>query len=370
MSIRSRALDLIWHRRLSDEAGPFDPGQVRKILVVRNDNIGDVICTTPALDALKQAFPQAHIAALVCTLAQEAMEGHRALDALYVYPKAKHKVHGPIRSHLILANLLAELKKEQFDLAVAFRANFSTSQAWLAYASGARWRLGPRAEGKRKSVGFYYNLPAEPPPVDLHEVQRCFHLLSQISVDTEPKSLYLKVPGPALQKARKWLHEHGLKDTGPLVVVNMTRWAYRPDRHWPDERWQELLQGIAQRGWPLAVSHAPADRNWVKELLAGLKNPPPVFWSRSLKEFGALASLARPFVTAEGGPMHIGAAVDAPLVVLWGRTALNNWRPWDADARILQAGGDVSRISVDEVLAAVGEYTAAPGDEEKRNLAK
>ena len=86
-------------------------------------------------------------------------------------------MHGPVRSHLILARLLSRLKKERFDLAVCFRSNFSSSQAWLAYASGARWRLGPRAEGKRAGMGFFYNLPCDPPPRDMHEVRRCFHLL-------------------------------------------------------------------------------------------------------------------------------------------------------------------------------------------------
>jgi ADP-heptose:LPS heptosyltransferase len=158
--------------RLRDRPGPFDPAQVRKILVVRNDNIGDVLCTTPALDALRQAFPQAHIAAVVCTLAEEALSGHRALDRLWAYPKAKHKQHGPLGSLLRLGQVLRELRRERFDLVIAPRVSFSTSQGWIAYASAGRWRLGVRPEGKKQRWAFYYNLPAQPPPPGRHEVER------------------------------------------------------------------------------------------------------------------------------------------------------------------------------------------------------
>ena len=359
MSLRSQLTELFWHHRMERDAGPFDPSQVKKILVVRNDNIGDVLCTTPAVTALREAFPKAHIAALVCTLTQDAIEGHPDLDALYVYPKAKHKVHGPLRSHLILARLLGRLKKENFDLAVAFRSTFSGSQAWLAYASGARWRLGVRAGGKRAGMGFYYNLPADPPPGDMHEVRRCFHLLKQISVDTEPKSLYLKVPGPALSKMRKLLNDHGINQAGPPVVVNVTRCAYSPQRTWSEQNWKALLQGLSERGLPLVVTHAPADRSWAEGILKGLEPVPPVFWSKSLKEFGAMASLGRLFVTAEGGTMHIGAAVGVPQIVLWGYTSLDNWRPWSDSAMVIESGGDVANIQVDDVIKAVCEKAMA-----------
>ena len=63
--------------------------------------------------------------------------------------------------------------------------------------------------------------------------------------------------------------------------------------------------------------------------------------------------MARPFVTVEGGTMHIAAAVGAPQVVLWSYTSLDNWRPWSGDALILESGGDVRRIEVDRVMEAV-----------------
>lgn len=346
--------------RLRDDPGPFDPAAVRSILVVRNDNIGDVICTTPALDTLRAAFPGARIAAVVCTLAEEAISGHRALDELYVYPKAKHKVHGPLKSHWLLGRTIMRLRRGRFDLVVAFRSGFSTSQAWLAYASAGRWRLGPRAQGRKRRWGFFYNLPAEPPPQGLHEVQRCAHLLTHIRLDRSPESLYLKVPRAAGRKAAEFLANCGLDGESAPVAVNVTRWAYRPDRLWPPERYRKLIKTLSGGPGGVVVTHAPADRQWVEELLEGLEPAPAVFSSPRLKEFAAMIARARAFITAEGGPMHIAAALGTPQVVLWADTPLETWRPWRAPVEIVGARGPVARIHTQEVLAALGRLNEEP----------
>ena len=353
MSLLEGLYNLAVLGRPRDDPGPFDPQAVKKILVVRNDNIGDVICTTPALDALRRAFPRAHIAALVCTLAQEAIEGHRALDAVYAYPKAKHKQHGAWESLRRLGSVLAQVRRERFDLVRAARASCAARLGGLAHASRGRWRLGPRAQGKRARWGFYYNLPTDPPPPGVHEVLRCFHLLQYIQVDSPKKRLYLKVPAQARAKAEAFLEEHGLGGRRGPVVVNITRWAYRPDRAWPEEKYRRLVSALAQGPGGVAVTHAPADRDWAAARLVGPDPYPAVFWSACLMEVAALVARARVFVTAEGGPMHLAAAVGAPLAVLWGRTPREVWSPWGARCVILGGGAPVSGIGVDQVLDAV-----------------
>ncbi len=363
MSLLSAAYNLALLGRIKDDPGPFDPGQVGKILVVRNDNIGDVICTTPALDALRRAFPQAYIAAVVCTLAQEAITGHRALDQVWAYPKAKHKQHGAVESLVRLGQVIRETRAQRFDLAIAFRSNFSSSQAWLTYASGARWRLGPQAQGKRAQWGFYYNLPAPWPPQGLHEVQRCFHLLETIGVDSPEKRLYLEVPPKAAEAAARFLAGHGLGGRPGPLLVNITRWAYRPDRLWPPERYRALVKELAGRPGGVVVTHAPSDGPWVAEILAGLDPAPAVYCSPHLKDFAAMLAAARLVITCEGGPMHLTAAVDTPQVVLWGQdTPMEVWHPWGVAHKILGDRGPVSQIGLAEVLAAVDQMTDGRGN--------
>ncbi|MFH1058308.1 MAG: glycosyltransferase family 9 protein [Pseudomonadota bacterium] len=368
MSLLAAAYNLAVLGRAKDAPGPFDPARVKKILVVRNDNSGDVVCTTPALDALRRAFPDAYIAAVVCTLAEEAISGHRALDQVWAYPKAKHKQHGPLESLMRLGRVIREIRAKKFDLAIAFRSSFSTSQGWLAYASAARWRLGPEARGKRARWGFYYNLPAAWPGAGLHEVERCFHLLQYLRVDSPDKRLYLEVPAAAAAQAAAFLAQNGLAPGARPTLVNITRWAYRPDRMWPEDRYRALVAALMARPGGVVVTHAPADRDWVAGILTGLEPAPPVFWAKSLKEFAAMLQAGRALVTCEGGPMHLAAAVGTPQVVLWSQnTPIEVWHPWSKAHTILGGRGPVEAIALDEVLAALADLApgAAPAPRER-----
>ncbi|MFH2128107.1 MAG: glycosyltransferase family 9 protein [Pseudomonadota bacterium] len=350
--------------RFRDRPGPFDPAQVKSILVVRNDNIGDVLCTTPAIQALRDAFPQAHLAALVCTLSQSAIEGHPALDELFVYPKAKHRHYGKVESFKRMAAMLAQVRRRRFDLAVAFRDSFSNSQAWLTYASGARWRLGPEARGRKKRWGFYYNLAAPWPPKKDHEVLRCMSLLRHIGLDSPPGRLYLKVPEESRAKVAELFATCALDPARPPVVLTITRCAYRPECTWPDAKYRRLAGELAKRPGGVVITHAPGDEAWVGAILKGLEPKPSVFCSPSLKDFAAMIAAGRVFITPEGGPMHFAAAVHKPQVVLWSSTPLYNWRPWGVDCQILGATGPIEPIEVEEVLAALErlEQGRKPGE--------
>lgn len=357
MSALSRLFNILVLHRFSDDPGPYDASRVKKILVIRNDNIGDVICTTPMLDALREAFPKAHIAAVVCTLAEEAISGHRALDKLWVYPKAKHKQYSGWQSLRMLQKMLADIRHEGYDLVLAPRSLFSSSQAWLAYASGGRWRYGPKAKDKKERWAFYYNMGVDWPPSGIHEVMRCFDLLSHINIDSADKSLYLSVPKESADKATAFLEKHGLDPDRPHILVNVTRWQYSAFRRWPEERYRQLVERLMHRPEGLVVTHAPADQEWIAGLLDGLDIP--IFWSRSLKDFAAMIKKAAVFATVEGGPMHIAAAVHTPQAVIWSkRTPLDVWAPWNAPFKALKAEETVEEIQVDDVVKAVENLLA------------
>ena len=65
-----------------------------KLLVIRRDNIGDLVCTTPLLLALRQRFPQAWIGVLTNSYCAPVLAGHPAIDQVFVYRKAKHREPG------------------------------------------------------------------------------------------------------------------------------------------------------------------------------------------------------------------------------------------------------------------------------------
>jgi ADP-heptose:LPS heptosyltransferase len=65
-----------------------------RILIVRRDNIGDLACTTPLIEALRERLPRAWLGALVTTYNAEVLARNPALDEIFVYEKLKHRSGG------------------------------------------------------------------------------------------------------------------------------------------------------------------------------------------------------------------------------------------------------------------------------------
>src|SRR5574343_655369 len=63
---------------------------MQKILLIRRDNIGDLVCTTPAFSALRKRYPDAKIGALVNSYNAEVLRGNFNVDHVFVYQKLKH----------------------------------------------------------------------------------------------------------------------------------------------------------------------------------------------------------------------------------------------------------------------------------------
>ncbi len=62
----------------------------KKILIIRRDNIGDLVCTTPAIAALRKHYPDAEIGALVNSYNSEVLRGNPDVNRVFVYHKLKH----------------------------------------------------------------------------------------------------------------------------------------------------------------------------------------------------------------------------------------------------------------------------------------
>src|ERR1043166_9991806 len=147
-----------------------------RILVIRRDNIGDLVCATPLFAALRRHQPDAHIAALVNSYNAGVLEGNPDLDAVHAYTKLKHRMPGESLLGTALASwrLLSALRKPAFDHVILAKSGFDRHGLAMARRIRARNIIGFAAQ--------------EPVDQDLHEVEIMMQLGARIGV-TEP-------PGP------------------------------------------------------------------------------------------------------------------------------------------------------------------------------
>ncbi|MCA9874736.1 MAG: hypothetical protein KC441_13795 [Anaerolineales bacterium] len=172
---------------------------VRRLLVIRLDNIGDVILLGPALRALRQALPQAAITLLASPAGSKAASLLPWVDEVIVHRAvwqdiSQHVPHDPAREMAFIDML----RQRHFDAAVIF-TSFSQSPyppAHVCYLAGIPLRLG-------QSPAFGGGILSDwvkPQPDDTHQAERNLFLLESVGFQVTDRQLELQV-APDVQAA-------------------------------------------------------------------------------------------------------------------------------------------------------------------------
>ena len=332
----------------------------KRILVIRRDNIGDLVLTTPMFEALRRRYPDAYIAVLVNSYNAPAVAGNPFIDDIFAYTKGKHAEGGSVlAAHWQRLKLIWRLRRQRFDYVILPNGGFAARAL-----SFARW-LKPRC-----IIGF---VSGEAPaglsvPVayqggmHLHETEDICRLLKPLDVSGPIPGLTV-IPDQALaqQIAAKFPVAFA-QAGGPVVALHLS--ARKEKQRWPVERFAELAHRLhASHHARFLVFWSPGDENnpfhpgddgKAARLLDALPGLPvaPVR-TEVLAELIAGLSLADYAVLSDGGAMHLAAGLGKPLVCFFGNSSAARWHPWGVSYQLLQKPSeDVSDISTDEASMA------------------
>ncbi len=324
------------------------PERSPRVLVIRRENIGDLVCTTPLIRALRAQLPDAHIAALASDYSAAVLAGNPDVDKVHVYTKGKHRAPGvgPIGIYARRLALILKLHRERFD--------------WILLPGGphasalrfARW-IGGRhvlVRGPQDAAG------------GPHEVEQCCHLLVRMGLLYDAPPTRLSADPAAAQEIEARVAAHWA--VRPRRLIGMHISARKPSQRWPVASFAKLAQALHGEGdvglmllWAPGGGEDrlhPGDDDKAGDLMAEVPDVPvlPVATHR-LDELVAAISLCDELICSDGGAMHLAAALEKPVVCLFGQSDAAHWRPWGVPFELLQkASRDVASIEVPEVVGA------------------
>jgi len=316
-------------------------GAALRILAVKLNHLGDTLVMTPALRLLRNAFPGAHIDAVVRAGCEAVLEGNPDVTQVITVPGWR-----------ALATVVRRRYEYAFDLSNSDRAKV------LVLASGARYRgINARygVHGWRKEIFnrfSWFDWPRE------HQVLRDFRTVADvIGSDAAPGPLNLNTDVEVETPP------------APYAVIHPTsRWTFK---QWLPERWAAVADFLASRDLKVVFTHGPGES--VDAILRKCQTSPSRAQPASLRHLGRLIKQSRLFLGVDTVAMHIAAAVQTPSVVLFGPSSEWSWRPWQAPHQL--ALGDcpckasrqftcdkgkpypcMERIEVDAVCAAASSF--------------
>ncbi len=309
-----------------------------RILVRASNWIGDAVMTTPALMALRRLYPNAHISVLARPWVGPVFYEHPAVDEVIPY----------IRDNAISARLViaGSLRARNFDLAILFPNSFDSALiVWLAhiprrvgYATDCRRLLltsavpVPREYKTRHEVYYYLGL------VDsIRQLDYMPYPSGEIDLES-PLRLSLVVPGHGKSGAIRILKDLGVPQGTMLIGLNPGA-AYGPAKCWPADRFSALGRALMERlnGCHILVFGTDRDRPLAGDICAPLgKRGHNLAGKTDLAEAMGLISMLNLFVTNDSGLMHIGAALDVPMVAIFGSTDPVRTGPWSDNSRVVR----------------------------------
>ncbi len=330
-----------------------------KILLVRLRLIGDVVFTTPAVRAVRQRFPDAHITYIVEPAAAPIVANNPHIDEVIVAPQRRGAMQ-------LLADLALgrRLRASRYDVAIDFHGG--PRSALLTWLSRARVRIGYEIAGR----GWMYTRRIARPRAlrPRHSVENQWDLVAALDIPPPDRSRWpvemIAAPSAAAEVADR-LARAGVGPADRLVVVHVS--AGNPFRRWPIASFAALIMLLVSKEARrrVIVTSGPSEGQaagrviaQARALLAAADHDRVVSCGDfSLDELRALLDRAALYIGGDSGPLHVATTTQVPIVALYGPTLPARSAPWRAPHLIAEA------IEVDGLpCRPCDQRVCAPGD--------
>jgi heptosyltransferase-1 len=350
----------------------FDPARlditserkIERLLIVRLSAMGDVIHTLPAVHALREAFPHAHIgwlieerwAELLCAPGASRRGARSALRPLVdevhdVNLKTWGKSPFSISTLQRAATVWNDVRDSNYDAAVDLQG--AMRSALLARLPGARVVYGA-AEPREAPASLWYTRKV---------VARGRHVIEQNLSVAEALCENRKRSSPDVSqdfphdpqteaRIEERLAEYG---GGEFAILNPgAGWGAK---RWPVERYGEVARALAEKGVRSILNYGPGEEELVRSAETASRGTARAM-SCTITELIALTRRARLFVGGDTGPLHLAAALRVPVVAIYGPTDPARNGPYRTRSVVLRSAESVTsharRAEADDGMLGIG----------------
>jgi heptosyltransferase-2 len=298
--------------------------QYKRILLRGVNWLGDAVMLTPAIRALREAQPGAHIAILCKKGVADLYLNNTCIDEIIPYESDRG-----LRNILRLGRVIRE---KNFDLAIIFPRSFRSLLPVVLGKVPERVGYATAFRG----ILLTDKLPRSEEVLTTHRVNYYARLLRPLGIEKIPDRTEMHID----DESGKWADEFLASQRrwpGRKLVGMLCGATYGLAKQWLPERFAELARRLTESeiaeflivGGPGEIELA---RRVDREARVPLVN---AAGKTSIMQLAALIRRCSVFVSNDTGPMHVADAVGAPIVAIFGPTDIVTTRPYGAGHRII-----------------------------------
>ncbi|HMO16502.1 MAG TPA: lipopolysaccharide heptosyltransferase II [Oligoflexia bacterium] len=305
----------------------MQPSKANNILLVQLGFLGDVVLSTPVIGALRKIYPEAKIDFLCTKESSGLVSNHPELNSVITYDKRKKE-----RGFLGLLRKVKDLRKNEYDAVFSLHKSYRTAS--LLWLSGIPKRFG----FKKSSLNFLYTRTTERPESS-HEVERNLAILKNIDIDP---NIFIE---PLRIGINTQLHDQAnelIKNLPALKIAIAPGSVWRTKR-WTKEGFSKISKELLSSGFGVVLIGGPSDMEsgeFIEKSLSEYN-----FKDRFINTIGkypldyscALIDACDALVTNDSAPLHIGSALNKPLVAIFCATVpAQGFGPWMVQHQIVE----------------------------------
>ena len=305
---------------------PARKPKTQRILLIRPDHIGDVLLTTPAIKALRQALPHAELHALVGPWSAKVLSSYPDIDVLLTldFPGfSRHPSESLRLPYQVAFNAARHLRRIAYSSAIIFRPDHWWG-AMVAHLANIPERIG-------------YNLPDTSPfltttieHVHEHAVIQSLRLVEQWSgtLDPEQADYYFPIELIARNYVDGYLIEWGIAPDHSIFCIHPGSGTWV--KLWEEARWATVADTLSEQlAARVVFTGSDNELPMVRRITQRMRQPACVIAGETnVSQLAALYARARVVIGPDSGPLHLAAAVDTPTVTLFGPADPIEFAPW------------------------------------------
>lgn len=339
---------------------PLSTSDIKRILVIDPNHLGDMLLSSPVYRALKDNIPTARVDALIYKFAKPGIEKNPYVSRIYELPKG---------SLFIQLKTILQCRNCHYDLVLQLNTSLRTNV--MMYIIGKKIRVGYDYANR----GCLNNVRV---PISTrtartrYRVDECVDLLEKaFGWKISNRLMIFPVTDQENEKVTKILNQYGISTVDVLIGLHPHfRRTWKNEPEWEPEKFAKLIDDIVNRYHvKIVITGIDEDREYVNRIIQTTIHPNEVVnlvSKLSFQEMGALLQRVKIFITVNTSPMHIAVAQNTPTVAMMRATPpfitfpMNNPRfhylvgggvkPYDPNKLDYEFGSMIHKIEINQVI--------------------
>lgn len=296
----------------------FDSKQIKRIVLIKMERIGDLVLSTPAITAIRKVFTQSHISIIVNSYTKGLIANDPHIDEVIVYDAGQYKTKQDRKQ------FFQNLQSKHFDLGVDLTTrDFFLLPAWLLYRSGAGIRVGLDNLGR----GLLFHIKVKPRKGTYPYAQEVLHILMPLGIKSETAQPRLHSSEKDSNFIHNLLLNKGIKNDTSLVCIHAG--GNFPTQCWNDEGYTCVADYlINQHKAQVCFVGSSKEKEKVKRIIQLMQGQAVNFAGElSLSQLTAFMAQCNLFIGSSSGPLHMAVGFNIPTISILGPTVYQRWSP-------------------------------------------